>query len=156
MQLRTSHHPTTLWPSARLPCAHSRIFNLQVMVTKGLKTQISQEEEEVLIRRGGEQVGLDFRRQEQVVGTYEPHPTIFSLHLGKLVLIYTRIWWVSGLHGNSLNALRAQLTPTISYCSNIMLPINFLGLLAQIELVTTNIICIADILQWTCMDFTKI
>jgi hypothetical protein len=27
-----------------------------------------------------------------VVGTYEPHPTIFHLHLGEFVLLVTRIW----------------------------------------------------------------
>ena len=34
------------------------------------------------------------------------HPTKFSLRLGKFVFIHTRIWWASGLHGNSPMSLR--------------------------------------------------
>ena len=37
-----------------------------------------------------------------VVGTYRPYPASFPLHLDGFVLIYTRIWWASGLHRNSL------------------------------------------------------
>ena len=36
-----------------------------------------------------------------VVGTYEPYLTKISLHFTVFVLIYTRIWWTSNLHGNS-------------------------------------------------------
>jgi hypothetical protein len=36
-----------------------------------------------------------------VVGTCEPYPTGFPLHLGGFVLINTRIWQARGLHENS-------------------------------------------------------
>ena len=45
-------------------------------------------------------MGLNLRRWEELVGTYEPYSTIFPLHLGEFVLIYSRIWWASGLPGN--------------------------------------------------------
>jgi hypothetical protein len=36
-----------------------------------------------------------------VVGTYEPYPTIFPLHLGGFVIMHTKICRARGLHGNS-------------------------------------------------------
>ena len=44
---------------------------------------------------------LNLRRREQLVDTYEPYPTRLPLHLNKFVLIHTKIWWVSNIHGNS-------------------------------------------------------
>ena len=42
-------------------------------------------------------------------GTYEPYPTRFPPHLNGFVLIDTKIWWASGLHGNS------PLAPSLPY-----------------------------------------
>ena len=70
---------------------------------KVLKTG-SKKRGEVLTQRrrlvdepGFEKMGVDSWQ----LGTCKPYPTIFPLHLGKFVLYYTKIWWVSGLHKNS-------------------------------------------------------
>ena len=39
------------------------------------------------------------------VGTNEPYPTRFPLHLDGFVIIHTKIWWVSSLHRNTPLAL---------------------------------------------------
>ena len=44
---------------------------------------------------------LDLRSSELVGGMYKPYPTRSPLHLGGFVLIHTRTWWASGLHGNT-------------------------------------------------------
>ena len=51
--------------------------------------------------QGGFKVGPDLRCWAQLVGTYKPYPTRLILHLGRCVLIHTKIWWASGQHGNS-------------------------------------------------------
>ena len=46
--------------------------------------------------------GSGFEKMRELqVGTYKPYPMRFPLHLSGHVLIDTRIWWVSGVHGNS-------------------------------------------------------
>ena len=91
MYLSPSRHLIIFWQFTRGPwtrvvrllCIHSTIFNLHVLVIEDFEDWFKEEEEELL------------------VGTYESHPTRFPLHLDEFVLIHTRIWWVSGLHGNS-------------------------------------------------------
>ena len=46
-------------------------------------------------------MGLDLRGRQYLVGTYGIYSTIFPLHLGMFVFIHIRIWWVSGMNGNS-------------------------------------------------------
>ena len=46
--------------------------------------------------------GLGFHKMGvTIVGTYESYHTKLPLHLGGCIHIHTRIWWASGLHGNS-------------------------------------------------------
>ena len=51
---------------------------------------------------GGQQVGPDLRRWEQLVDTYKSYPNqIPSTFEDGFVLIHTRIWWAGNLHGHS-------------------------------------------------------
>jgi hypothetical protein len=50
-------------------------------------------------------VGLNLRRWESLVSTYELYPIISPLHLDGFILIHIRIWRASGLHENSPKSL---------------------------------------------------
>jgi hypothetical protein len=75
---------------------HSR----RALIIKEFKISVEQEQDRVVIT-------LTVTKHEishlVVVGTYELYPTRIPLHLSGCVLIHIRIWWASGLHGNSPN-----------------------------------------------------
>ena len=76
------------------------LCSLQVPTTEGLKIHFKRREEILSCKRtlvGGS----EFEKTRVASGMYKPHPTRFHLHLNEFVLIPTRIWWTSSLHGNS-------------------------------------------------------
>ena len=114
MQFNTSHHPTTFQGSARMSRAVDMGRQISMHLLKNLKPTTTdhysiedwlqeEEEEEVLTWRKRLVSGPKFEKMgiATVVGTYEPYPTKFPLHLGQFVLIHTIIWWASNLYGDS-------------------------------------------------------
>jgi hypothetical protein len=71
-----------------------------VLVKERLKTGFRRREE-VLTWRRRLVSGPGFEKMRVASDIDKPYPTKFHLHLNKFVLIPTRIWWASNLHGNS-------------------------------------------------------